>query len=248
VTPLRYLRATVQSAVKRSLLRLGARSSEMTLHRLNGMLDYVELGRWLRIHGFSGGARTDSCTEVFSLIADAVEAREVLYLQFGAHDPGITKKWAELLRHPGTRFEIFDSEDSYYDTWLPARGRGHVWEAPVRRDADARSEALQSLQARDPRVRYVLGERLEDLLDAYAWPEPEALVAVFDTDYYTTTKIALSFVGRRLPLGSYIFLDQLNHRADEMRAFHEFLLKSELKFELIAANRLLSCAAFRRVG
>jgi hypothetical protein len=248
VTPGRYLRTKLQSLVKRSLLGVGARSSERLIQRLNGVLDYVELGKWLRLHGFLGGVMVASCTEVFSLTADTLAETAVLYVQFGAQDPGMTRKWAELLRHPGTRFEIFDPLDAFHHTWLPARGRGHAWESAAPPGADARLEALQPLLAHDPRIRYVSGEHLEELLEAYEWSEPADVIAVFDTDYYRTTKVGLGYVGPRLPLGSYVFLDQLNHRADEMRAFHEFLLESEMRFELVATNRHFSCVAFRRVG
>ena len=236
----------METRVKRSLVRLGVRSSERVVHYLNGALDYIELGRWLRLHGFAGGLRLASALAVFGAIADTVAAEDVLYLQFGAQDAAMLAAWAGLLSHPGAKFEIFDPDDTFDGTWLPVRGRGHWW-AGARLDAEARMVALQSLLGHDERIRYVAGPRLEELLDGYRWPKSENVVVVFDTDHYAATRTALRFVAQELPLGSYIFFDQLNHRADEMRAFHEFLLESDVGFELFAANRILSCVAFRRV-
>jgi hypothetical protein len=96
----------------------------------------------------------------------------------------------------------------------------------------------------DPRGEYFSGA-LVDLLAGYEWPEAEVVVAVFDTDHYATTKAALDFIGPRLPTEAYLFFDQLNHRADELRAFHEFLEESGRSFDLFAGNRELSCIAFR---
>jgi hypothetical protein len=97
----------------------------------------------------------------------------------------------------------------------------------------------------DERIRY-FADNSQNLLNAYEWTDPERVVAVFDTDLYATTKVGLDLIGERLPVGSYLFFDQLNHRADELRAFHEFLLGSGMTFELFASNREVSCAAFRR--
>ncbi len=103
---------------KRTLLRLGAGSSEKTIHHLNGLLDYIELGWWLRKRGFSQGIQVSSCFEVFEPIAADFGDRPVLYLQFGAEDAGIVARWAELLPHSGTRLHVFDPPP----TAAPAHG------------------------------------------------------------------------------------------------------------------------------
>jgi hypothetical protein len=41
---------------------------------------------------------------------------------------------------------------------------------------------------------------------------------------------------------------RLEHRADELRAFHEYLLDSGARFALTARNSEFSCVAFGRVG
>ncbi len=104
---------------------------------------------------------------------------------------------------------------------------------------------VRRLMQKDQRIRYFAGDLL-NLLNSYEWADAERVVAVFDTDLYSATKIALDFIGERLPPGSYVFFDQLNHRADELRAFHEFLLESGAAFELFARNREFSCVAFRK--
>ena len=241
----RRLRTSLGTLAKRSLLRMGARAGERTIHYLNGALEYLELGHWLEAQGFSGGVRVASCFDVFEPIAEEVAESEVLYLQFGAVDAGMVERWGRLLRNPASRLDVFAPVDTFADVWLPVRGRGHTWESTPRADAVA---GVRSLLPRDPRVRLFEGEPLAVLLGSYEWPAAEVVVASFDTDHYATTKVGLDELGGRLPIGSYVFFDQLNHRGDELRALHEFLLESGAAFELVAANEVLSCAAFRRVA
>lgn len=233
----------LRALAKVTLLKLGAASSEKTIHYLNGLFDYIELGWWLRERGFTRGIRLSSCFEVFGAIATEVGDRPVLYLQFGVEDAAIVSRWASLLCHPETKLHVFDPADGRFDTWLPARGRGHLWES--RDSITGGGAAVRRLVQKDQRIRHFEGD-FQNLLHGYEWANAEVVVAVFDTDVYSATKIALDFVGHRLLVGSYLFFDQLNHRADELRAFHEFLLDSGMAFELFAGNRELSCVAFRR--
>jgi hypothetical protein len=235
---------SVRTRSKLALLRLGGRSSERTIHYLNGLLDYFELGWWLRRRGFAGGAVTRTCRGVFEAIAREIAIHAALYLQFGAEDPGLVERWAALLTHPKTELHVFDFDDDHSGTWLPARGVGHTWEMGSN-GVDGR-ERLRKLAEEDERVRLQAGS--SDLLDNHEWPNADVVVAVFDTDHYLSAKAGLDALAERLPIGSYLFFDQLNHRADELRAFHEYLLDTDARFELFARNAEFSCVAFRRIG
>jgi hypothetical protein len=236
---------SVRARGKLALLRLGGRSSEKTIHYLNGLLDYFELGWWLRKRGFHGGVVTQTCREVFETMAREVGIQAALYLQFGAEDPGLVERWAALIPHPDAALRVFGFDNDRSGTWLPARGLGHTWE--VGSNGPNGRERLRMLAERDQRVRYETG-RPSDLLSAYEWPSADVVVAVFDTDHYASAKAGLDALAEQLPIGSYLFFDQLNHRADELRAFHEYLLDSGARFELFARNSEFSCVAFRRVG
>ena len=218
------------------LLGLGARAPESLLRHANGFLDYFELGWWLRRHGFVGGRRVGSCVDLAAAVAAETRSASVLYLQFGGEDAAMVGMWAELLDGARTHLHVFEAATPHAGAWLPARGRGHF-------DASRNRVAAGPLDARVSQFDGGLNDRLRE----YEPPSAEALVAVFDTDYYPTTKLALDFVGERMPPTTFLFFDQLNHRADELRAFHEFLLETGMRFELFAANHELSCAVFRRV-
>jgi hypothetical protein len=228
---------SLRTFTKIALLRAGARSSEKLLHYLNAPFEYAELGWWLRGHGFSGGLRLRSCSDIPDAVAADVGNRPVTYFQFGADDAKLVGRWASLLGHTETSFDVFDAADDRRGEWLPGRGRGHWWDSTA-------GPTLADTSASDPRIVRHAG-RLVDLLAQHERSTASVLVAVFDTDHYATTKAALDFIGPRLPTQAYLFFDQLNHRADELRAFHEFLEETGTSFDLFAGNRELSCVAFR---
>jgi hypothetical protein len=232
----------VRGLAKIALLKVGARRSERALHVLNGLFDYVELGWWLHARGFGGGRRFPSCFEIPGAVAAELDGRAVLYLQFGGDDTTMATRWAAALPHPDTRLVVF-APPSAGDRWLPARGRGHAWEFQGSLGRDPREAARV-----DSRIEVLSGAPLPELIAEFDWRTGLPLVVVFDTDLYATTKVALDFVAGRLTDESFLFFDQLNHRADELRAFHEFLEESGRQLELFAANREHSCIAFRGVA
>ena len=56
----------------------------------------------------------------------------------------------------------------------------------------------------DGLVGYAVGN-FESLFAAYDWPPFDTLIAVFDTDFYPTTKSGLDFISEKLSVGSYLF-------------------------------------------
>ena len=231
---------------KTALLQLGARLSEKGLHYASGLFDYVEFGWWLRAHGFRDGIRVRAPHQIFERIAAEVAEKRVHYLQFGAVDPAIVRYWSQH-RNGNSTFQVFAPTHDRSAEWIPGRGGGHKWS---QREAVARVAGSNSNGATandDGLVGYAVGN-FESLFAAYDWPPFDKLVAVFDTDFYPTTKSGLDFISEKLSVGSYLFFDQLNHCADELRAFDEFLRETRMSFELFASVRELSVAAFRRTG
>lgn len=231
---------------KTALLQFGARLSEKALHYVSGLFDYVEFGWWLRAHGFRDGIRVRAPYQISERIFAEVADQRVLYLQFGAADPGMVRYWSQHGNGNST-FQVFAPSYDRSAEWIPGRGGGHKWS---RREAAARGAGPRSNGATagdDGLVGYAVGN-FESLFAAYDWPPFDTLIAVFDTDFYPTTKRGLDFISEKLSVGSYLFFDQLNHCADELRAFDEFLRETRMSFELFAATREMSVAAFRRTG
>jgi hypothetical protein len=79
------------------------------------------------------------------------------------------------------------------------------------------------------------------------WPSShDRLVVNLDADLYSSTAFVLSQLQPRLPIGSRIYFDEFNHRADELRAFDEFL--EETNFTFVSSRRRTSLRTLRLSG
>ena len=204
------------------------------VYELNGVFNYLHVGWWLRARGYSSGVRTQSREELFELIAAEAGERQVLYLEFGVHEGDSVRLWARLLRNPVSHLHGFDSFLGLPHDWsLEGHPRGHFSTGGAVPEID------------DPRVRFFPGW-FEDTLPDYEWPDHEVLVVMLDADLYSSTQTVLRFAAEKLVPGSFLYFDQFHHRADELRAFSEFLEERGMKFTLRGATRQLSSVLFQR--
>jgi Macrocin-O-methyltransferase (TylF) len=221
---------------KIALTRLGAMCSARLMYELNGVYNYLHVGWWLSAHGFRPAVRTRTREELFDLVANEIGDRLVLYLEFGVHEGDSMRCWANLLRNPRSHLHGFDSFLGLPHDWsLEGHERGHF------------STGGHVPKIQDPRVGFYPGW-FEDTLPRYEWPEHEVLVVMLDADLYSSTATALSFVREKLVPGSYLYFDQFHHRADELRAFSEFVDEHGMRFSLVGASRELSAVLFQRLG
>jgi hypothetical protein len=223
----------VQRAVKTALTRLGERCSPRTIHRLNAVVNYLEVGRWMRAHGFATSPRVDTREQIFELIARDVADEQVLYLEFGVYEGESMRVWSRLLRNERSQLHGFDSFEGLPEEWSLEEGRGHF------------STGGEPPRIADPRVRFFKGW-FGDTLPAYEPPPHERLVVNVDADLYASAALALSTVEGLLVPGSYIYFDELNDRVHELRAFDEFIGRTGMRFRTVAASPDLSHVAFRR--
>ena len=219
--------------VKATLTRIGSLCSPRTIHRLNAVVNYLEVGRWLREHGLEPARRVDTREQVFEAVAAEVADRRMLYLEFGVFRGDSMRVWARLLRHPDAALHGFDSFDGLPEGWSLQEDEGHF------------STAGELPQIDDPRVRFFRGW-FQDTLPHYEPPEHDTLVVNVDCDLYSSAAVVLAYVEPHLRPGSYLYFDEFNNRHHELRAFDEFLRKTGMRFEPVAASRELGHVAFRR--
>ena len=224
----------IKTPFKVGLTRLGRVCPESLVHTLNAALNYVEVGRWVRANGFAPRTWTRTRNEVFDVIATDVGERPVLYVEFGVAK-GASIHWSKLLEHPNSLLHGFDSFEGLPAKWTFGRDAGLF-------STDGRVPEID-----DPRVSFFKG-MFHETLPAYEWPEREVLVVSMDADLYSSTTIALDHAKDHLRVGSYLYFDEFNYRADELRAFDEFLRANEMTFEMVAATRELTAVAFRRTA
>jgi hypothetical protein len=230
----RPTRTLDKKAAKILLTRLGPVCSARAIYNLNGAFNYLYVGWWLHAHGFRPDLLVDSREELFELIAADVGERDVLYLEFGVAKGASIRQWAKLLQSPRSHLHGFDSFLGLPHDWsLEGHERGYFSTGGV------------VPEVQDARVRFFKGW-FEETLPGYSWPEHDVLVVVMDADLYSSTATVLHHLADHLQPGSYLYFDQFHHRADELRAFAEFLEESALAFRLVGATRELTSVVFQR--
>lgn len=222
---------------KELLTRLGARMSAPALHRLQMLVNYLRVGRWMRTQGFASVRRVANRAAVFAAVAERIRDRRVLYLEFGVYRGDSMRFWSQALRHPEARLHGFDSfrglpED--FDIGGPyAKGTFDVGGALPRID--------------DPRVRFFPGG-FEETLPSYQMPAHEVLVILLDADLYSSTFLVLRHLRPHITPGTFIILGDLSRPEHEPRAFQEFTAESGLRFRPVAASYSLNVAGYECVS
>ena len=169
-------------------------------------------------------------------LAAEVGDRAVLYMEFGVHAGVSIRYWSQLLTNPAAKLHGFDSFVGLPHDWtLEGHPRGYF----------STEGAVPVVD--DPRVEFFAGW-FEDTLPAYEWPEHDVLVVMVDADLYSSTTTVLAAVRDHLVPGSFLYFDQLHHRADELRAFAELIDEHrDLHFRIVGATRELSSVLFQRI-
>lgn len=220
--------------LKIQLTRIGERLSPKTLHRLNATLNYLEVGQFLRAHGFEVPARVADRSELYQQIAAPLAKTPVLFLEFGVHEGASLRSWANLLEHPDSRLHGFDSFEGLPEDWNHANPQGTF----------STERALPEIA--DDRVSLFVGW-FKDTLPDYSLPPCGQLILHFDADLYSSTIIALRHLRPHIVAGTILLFDEFCDRDHELRAFKEFMAESGMRFRLLAAEATLARVAFARV-
>jgi hypothetical protein len=209
---------------------------DKTLHRIHRVLNYLEAGRWMHLHGYSLRSPDSNRYELFTRAAREFLDEHVLYLEFGVADGRTMRFWSGLLTNPRTKLHGFDSFEGLPTAWNLGGGL----------KAGAFSTGGRIPEIADPRVRVFRGW-FSDTLRHYEWPAHDRLVVNVDADLYPSAVTVLDAVESHLQPGSVLYFDEFHHPADELRAFDEFLDRTGMKFELVGATPQLAGVMFRRL-
>lgn len=219
---------------KRFLTRAGEHLSAKTTLSLHSAVNYLELGRWMRAHGYRVPKRVRYREELFHLVASEIADRNVLYLEFGVWQGEVTHYWSKLLRNPESRLHGFDSFEGLPEDWhaMPKSGFSVGGQIP---------------QIDDRRVQFFKGW-FEDTLPRYRFPAHEVLVLNLDADLYSSTRFVLKTVQEQIQPGTYLYFDNFNQPAHEVRAFEEFVRESKMSFRLLGASYAFGNVLFQRTA
>ena len=220
--------------MKRALTAIGGILTDRGLHRLQMLLNYMRLGRWMTDHGYRFTHRTPLRDGVFKHMAEDLAERHVLYLEFGVYQGASMRWWATALKNPASQLHGFDSFEGlpedyddqggrYVKGWFTTGGRLPLID--------------------DPRVRFFKGW-FEQTLPGYSLPAHDVLVVNLDADLYSSTIYVLRQLRPHLKPGTYLYLDDMSRPDHEPRALDEFLRESGLRLRPLAADVTLNNTCF----
>jgi O-methyltransferase len=215
------------------LSRVGASCSDRTIHKLNGVLNYLYIGWWMRDRGFTIPARYSGREELYQHLAPKVE-EPLSYLEFGVFRGTSMRRWSKIFKHPETTMSGFDSFEGLPETWRMAADKSTF---------DVKGE-LPRID--DPRVRFFKGW-FQDTVPAYLeeFPPKKSLVLHLDADLYSSTIYILNLLKDRLQPGVLLVFDELFDREHELKALEEFINENHIGLECVGATRALTQVAFR---
>ena len=219
---------------KRFLTWLGSLFPESWLHAFSMVLNYMRLGRWMRVHGFTVPVRFPLRDGVFGLAAEKIREARVLYLEFGVYQGASMRWWSAALNHPFSHLHGFDSFEGLpenFDDTGSKYARGWF------------STDGQTPKIDDPRVRFYKGW-FDQTLPGYILPDHEVLFVNIDADLYSSAIYVLHALKPYFKQGVYLYMDDMSRPDHEPRALEEFMQESGLRFRVIAADTTMNNVLF----
>jgi hypothetical protein len=223
----------MQNSLKHLLTRAGRHLSARAVHKLNATVNYLEIGRWMRERGYQPTHQFVAKEDFWHLLQRQAGDRVVLYLEFGVWRGETMRYVAKQFGNPATQLHGFDSFEGLPERWNVAADTGCF----------STSGALPEID--DPRVEFHKGW-FQQTLPGFELPSHEVLIINLDADLYSSTTCVLDHLEGAIVPGTYLYFDEFSDRQHEMRAFDEFLNRTRMRFDLLAATPAFDKVLFQR--
>jgi len=223
-------------ALKQCFFRIGVMVPPKAIHYFNGVLNYLNLGRWFRERNMIVPVRFDKREALYDYVATSVK-EPATYLEFGVFNGASLRYWTKLLTHPDSVLHGFDSFEGLPEAFVLSLGKGSF-------DLSGKMPNFDDL-----RVQLFKGwfsEILRPYLQEFRLHSN--LIVHLDADLYSSTAFVLKELRPYVKQGTILVFDELSDREHELKAFTEFLDGGGFAVECIAGTRTLHQAAFRIVS
>jgi methyltransferase family protein len=200
-------------------MRVAATSSQRARRRLVTLHRYLELGLWAKDRYGDLPRQREDRFNLFEEALQHITGKAPLYLEFGVYTGGSFRWWCEHLTNPNARFVGFDSFEGLPEDWNP-----HVSAGAFAVDAIPEID--------DPRATLVAGW-FDDTVPVFDVPEHDQLIVNIDSDLYSSAVLVLSQLEKYLVPGTIIYFDELSDVDHELRAWKEYLERTQAKTELL---------------
>jgi len=225
-------RLNILKLFKRFLTTIGSKMSEKNIWRLQMIINYMRIGRWMAVNDFHA-PKLASRYAVFDTVIGKVYNKQVLYLEFGSDKGASMKYWSQALKNNKSKLHGFDSFEGLPEDFDS--------EGYLKKGAFDNKGKIPHIP--DERVRFFKGW-FDEVLPTYQLPEYEVLIMVLDADLYSSTKCVLNHFRPFIKPGTFIYFDEMNRPDHEPKAFKEFIQESGLSFQLVATDYSLRAAFF----
>jgi O-methyltransferase len=226
----------VTSIFKYLLTLIGTRLSLNDFHKLQLVLNYMRIGKWMKDHYFYFSKRVVLRDQVFESVADNIQNRRVLYCEFGVYKGESILYWAQKLQHPDSHLHGFDSFEGLPEDFDIG--------GPYKKGAFDVSGRMPNIE--DPRVRFFKGW-FNEVLPTYVPPDHDILVLMLDADLYSSTIYVLRYFKSFIRKGTYIYFDEMSRPEHEPKAFHEFMEETGFVFQPVCSDYGLNRVFFQCV-
>jgi O-methyltransferase len=225
---------SLQLSAKELITRIGKHVTPRHVQFLNSIVNYLEVGRWIRSNGFDDFPRYSTRRELHAAIAAPIANTQVLYLEFGVYQGESFRHWCKLLQNPGSSLQGFDSFQGLPEKWDTLRGSGTFTTEGRMPQFDDNRVVLHPGWFKDTLLRFVP-------------PEHDNLVVHLDADLFSSTELVLRELQSSIVQGTIIIFDEFCDRFHELRAFDEYLERTRQRFHLLGATRNLEQVVFQRI-
>jgi hypothetical protein len=225
----------LRSSGIRLVTELGARLPQPLTAQALRAADLVQAGRWLKTSGYKVSRWSPTREALWQKAAHEIADKKTLYLEFGVYGGTSIRHWSKLLKSPEARLQGFDSFEGLPEDWNAGHSKGTF-------DVSGQIPSID-----DPRVEFFKGW-FEETLPNHVFPTHDCIFINCDADLYSSTMTVLQTCKNLLSNGAYLYFDEFNECAHEMRAFNEFIAETKMKMALLGATNGLRHVLFQRVG